>query len=225
MTEAVRAYFERIYLPLFDFAAGADGVVLPPVIFDRDEGRVAEALRSARAAGAVYALVGNAGHLGFAVDAGLIPVGDFRLNITNSESAAFWERRGMEQCVLSPELTLPQMRDLGGNTAVIVYGRIPLMLLEKCVTKEVSDCAGCARGQAELVDRRGVHFPLLREWEHRNLVLNSLPTCMSDREDALLRAGLTAWHFLFTTESPCEVDGVVAAFRAGAPLAGQVRRV
>lgn len=225
VTEAARAYFGRIYLPLFDFAAGADGVVLPPVIFDRDEGRVAEALRSARAAGAVYALVGNAGHLGFALDAGLIPVGDFRLNITNSESAAFWERRGMEQCVLSPELTLPQMRDLGGNTAVIVYGRIPLMLLEKCVTKEVSDCAGCARGQAELVDRRGVHFPLLREWEHRNLVLNSLPTCMSDREDALLRAGLTAWHFLFTTESPREVDGVVAAFRAGAPLARQVRRV
>ena len=225
VTEAARAYFGRIYLPLFDFAAGADGVVLPPVIFDRDEGRVAEALRSARAAGAVYALVGNAGHLGFAVDAGLIPVGDFRLNITNSESAAFWERRGMEQCVLSPELTLPQMRDLGGNTAVIVYGRISLMLLEKCVTKEVSDCAGCARGQAELVDRRGVHFPLLREWEHRNLVLNSLPTCMSDREDVLLRAGLSAWHFLFTTESPREVDGVVAAFRAGAPLAGQVRRV
>ena len=225
VTEAARAYFGRIYLPLFDFAAGADGVVLPPVIFDRDMGRVAEALRSARAAGAVYALVGNAGHLGFAVDAGLIPVGDFRLNITNSESAAFWERRGMEQCVLSPELTLPQMRDIGGNTSVIVYGRIPLMLLEKCVTKEVSDCTGCARGQAELVDRRGVRFPLLREWEHRNLVLNSLPTCMSDREDLLLRAGLSAWHFLFTTESPREVDGVVAAFRAGAPLAGQVRRV
>ena len=225
VTEAARAYFGRIYLPLFDFAAGADGVVLPPVIFDRDSDRVCKALRSAKAAGAVYALVGNAGHLGFAVEAGLIPVGDFRLNITNSESVAYWERRGMEQCILSPELTLPQMRDLGGNTAVIVYGRIPLMLLEKCVTKEVSDCAGCARGQAELVDRRGVHFPLLREWEHRNLVLNSLPTCMSDREDLLLRAGLTAWHFLFTTESPREVDGVVAAFRAGTPLAGQVRRV
>ncbi len=225
VTEAARDYFDRVYLPLFSYAAGADGVVLPPVIFDRDSDRVCKALRSAKAAGAVYALVGNAGHLGFAVDAGLIPIGDFRLNITNSESAAFWERRGMEQCILSPELTLPQMRDLGGNTAVIVYGRIPLMLLEKCVTKEVSDCTGCARGQAELVDRRGVHFPLLREWEHRNLVLNSLPTCMSDREDALLRAGLTAWHFLFTTESPREVDGVVAAFRSGAPLQGQVRRV
>lgn len=225
VTEAARDYFGRIYLPLFSFAAGADGVVLPPVIFDRDAGRVAEALRSAKAAGAVYALVGNAGHLGFAVDAGLVPVGDFRLNVTNSESAVFWEKRGMEQCILSPELTLPQMRDIGGNTAVIVYGRIPLMLLEKCVTKEVADCAGCAAGHAELIDRRGVRFPLLREWEHRNLVLNSLPTCMSDREDLLLRAGLAAWHFLFTVESPREVDRVLSAFRSGAPLAGQVRRV
>ena len=99
------------------------------------------------------------------------------------------------------------------------------MLLEKCVTKEVADCAGCAAGHAELIDRRGVRFPLLREWEHRNLVLNSLPTCMSDREDLLLRAGLAAWHFLFTVESPREVDRVLSAFRSGAPLAGQVRRV
>ena len=225
VTGAARDYFDRVYLPLFSHAAGADGVLLPPVIFDCDEPRVAKALAAAKAAGAVYALVGNAGHFALAAEAGLVPVGDFRLNVTNSESAAFWEKRGIEQCVLSPELTLPQMRDVGGNTAVIVYGRIPLMLLEKCVTKEVADCAVCAAGQAELVDRRGVHFPILREWEHRSLIVNSLPTCMSDREDALSGAGLTAWQFLFTTESPREVDRVIEAFRRGTPLAGQVRRV
>jgi hypothetical protein len=42
---------------------------------------------------------------------------------------------GLEEVILSPELTLPQMRDVGGNTSAIVYGRIPLMLLEKCVGK------------------------------------------------------------------------------------------
>ncbi|MDY3862496.1 MAG: DUF3656 domain-containing protein [Eubacteriales bacterium] len=225
LTQAARDYFDRIFLPLFSFVPGADGVVLPPVIFDGDAGRVRDAAARAKSAGARYALVGNAGHLHFAADAGLIPVGDFRLNVTNAEDVAFWESRGMVQCVLSPELTLPQMRDIGGNTAVIVYGRIPLMILEKCVGKELADCSLCASGRVELVDRRGVRFPVLREWEHRSLIVNSLPTCMSDREDALLRAGLNAWHFLFTVETPREADAVVHAFRTGAPLPGPVRRV
>lgn len=225
LTDSAIDYFDRRYLPLFSFAEGANGVILPPAIFDGDMGRIRAALSAAKAAGAIYALVGNAGHLSLATDAGLIPVGDFRLNITNSESAAFWESCGMEQCVLSPELTLPQMRDIGGNTALIVYGRIPLMLLEKCVTKELSDCAHCAADRTELVDRRGIAFPVLREWEHRNLVLNSLPTSMSDRQDALLRAGLTAWHFLFSVETPQQTDRIIEAFRLGKPLPGQVRRV
>lgn len=224
VTDAARGYFDRIFLPLFSFSPGADGVVLPPVIFDGDEARVTEALLRAKAAGARYALVGNAGHLSLAADAGLTPIGDFRLNLTNAESAAFWESCGMESCILSPELTLPQMRDVGGNTAAIVYGRIPLMILEKCVGREIADCRRCAAGRVELTDRRGVHFPVLREWEHRSLIVNSLPTGMSDREDALERAGLTAWHFLFTVESPHEVDAVVRAYRTGTALPGQVRR-
>lgn len=225
LTDAARGYFDRIFLPLFSYAPGADGVVLPPVIFDGDSARVCEALQLAKQRGARYALVGNAGHLPFAVDAGLIPCGDLRLNITNRESARFWESRGMEFCVLSPELTLPQLRDIGGNTAAIVYGRIPLMLLEKCVGKELTDCAACTAGHTVLVDRRGVRFPVLREWEHRSLIVNSLPTCMSDRADQLARAGLTAWHFLFTVEAPREVDAVIHAFRSGSALPGQVRRV
>lgn len=225
LTDAARAYFDRIFLPLFMFAPGADGVLLPTVIFDGDEARVREGLSCAVRQGARYALVGNAGHLPLALDAGLIPCGDFRLNITNAEGAAFWELRGMEFCVLSPELTLPQLRDIGGNTAAIVYGRIPLMVLEKCVGKELTDCASCTAGHAVLVDRRGVKFPVLREWEHRSLIVNSLPTCMSDRAEQLTRAGLVSWHFLFTVESPREVDAVVRAFRSGSALLGQVRRV
>jgi len=38
---------------------------------------------------------------------------------------------------VSAELTLPQIRDLEGAKAAIVYGRIPLMTLEKCVICEL----------------------------------------------------------------------------------------
>ena len=88
-----------------------------------------------------------------------------------------------------------------GNTAAIVYGRLPLMTLEKCVIREIADCATCQSEAVQLRDRRGVSFPVLREWKHRNVIYNSLPTCMSDRADALDRAGLSARHFIFSVES------------------------
>jgi len=152
-------------------------------------------------------------------------VGDFRLNITNAQSVAAWEERGLEEMILSPELSLPQMRDVGGNTSAIVYGRIPLMLLEKCVASELNDCESCKRCGARMVDRRGVTFPILREWEHRSVVYNSLPTVMSDRRDQLTRNGIRNWHFLFSSERAEEVDAVIAAYQHGVPMNGTVRRM
>ena len=225
ITDGAKKFFDRIYLPLFQYTPVADGVILPPVIFDEKIEEVAEALHRAKAAGATYAMITNGGQISLALDAGLIPVGDFRLNITNAGSVAAWEERGLEEMILSPELTLPQMRDVGGNTSAIVYGRIPLMLLEKCVSSELTDCKSCTKSGARMVDRKGIVFPVLREWEHRSVVYNSLPTVMSDRQEQLARSGLRNQHFLFSTETPREVDAVIDAYRRGIPMGGAVRRM
>lgn len=225
ITKSARAYFDRCFLPLHHYEPIADGVILPPVIFDSKNQEIRIALRGAKSAGACYAMIGNLAQLSMVREAGLIPVGDFRLNVTNAESVARWEALGVEEVLLSPELTLPQMRDVGGNSTAIVYGRIPLMTLEKCVIRELSDCEACARGSVELIDRKGISFPVLREWEHRSVVHNSLPTGMSDRQDQLSRYGISNRHFLFTTESPDEVDGVIQVYRSNRPLDGLVRRM
>ena len=236
ITQTAADTFDLLFLPLFTAAdapmpsslarqAQKAGAVLPPVIPDSVRERVAEALRRAKGRGYTHLLVGNIGHLSLARESGMHLHGDYRFNVTNTESVARLEQLGIADTVASPEMTLPQLRDLRGNTAAIVYGRIPLMTLEKCVIRTVADCAACGRGGVALRDRKGVVFPLLREWEHRNLLLNSLPTNMSDRTQPLLRAGVTAWHFLFTTESPAEVDCVLEAFHTGTPLPGAVRRI
>jgi len=225
ITNEARTYFDRIFLPLHRFDPRANGVVLPPVIFDSDSKTVAQMLSDAAVRGAKYALVGNLGHLELVRRAGLVPIGDYRLNMTNNESVALTEKLELESVILSPELTLPQIRDIGGSSEVIVYGRIPLMTLEKCVIREIADCKACAKGHVMLRDRRGVSFPVVREWEHRNVVYNSLPTSMTDREDELRRAGISARHFLFSTESPREVDAVIRADRAHTAIGGQVRRI
>jgi hypothetical protein len=154
---------------------------------------------------------------------------------------------GLSDLILSPELTIPRMRDIASAlsdyghisaTAAVVYGRLPLMLLEKCAIREIyrhmkpeAVCREvCERNAAILKDRMGKEFPVLREGSprgtgHRNLVCNSLPTAMSDRMDEVSRAHLSGHHFIFTVEASEEVDRVIAAYREGKPLGGEVRRM
>jgi putative protease len=122
-------------------------------------------------------------------------------------------------------LTLPQARDIKGDTSLIVYGRIPLMTVEKCVINEIADCDTCAKNSAILTDRRGVRFPVLREWEHRNVIYNSLPTSMSDRQDQLAKAGIVSQHFIFSTETLDEVDEIIHSWKKGEALPYPVRRI
>ena len=225
ITERARAYFERIFLPLETYAPPANGVILPAVIFDADFPAIRNLLQKAKAQGAVWALVGNLGHLSLVKEAGLTPVGDYRLNITNRESAAFYRSLGLEEPILSPELTLPQLRDVGGDAATVVYGRIPLMTLEKCISKERGGCRLCEAGKQTLTDRKGATFPVLREWVHRNVIYNSLPTAMPNKQDLLTKYRIRSWHFLFSVETPEEVDAVINAYQKGIPLGYQVRRI
>ena len=91
--------------------------------------------------------------------------------------------------------------------------------------REVADCAACAAGKAELTDRRGVRFPMLRAWDHRTVVLNSRPTYMLDRLHEMRSAGVTVHHYLFTVEDAAGVDGIIAAAREGKAPRGEVRRI
>ena len=225
ITPLAREFFERIYLPLGKETPETDGIILPPVIFERDLEVVQQMLLNATQRGVRYALVGNLGHIDIVKKAGLVPVGDFRFNVTNCETVCTLEQMGIDSLILSPELTLPQARDIKGDTSLIVYGRIPLMTVEKCVIKEIANCDTCAQNAAVLTDRRGVSFPVLREWEHRNVIYNSLPTSMSDRQDQLTKAGITNQHFIFSTETPGEVDEVIKLWKKGVALPYAVRRI
>ena len=262
ITAAARSYFDLMFLPLPHRRAASDldakqaGVILPPVIFDREAEAVEAALAESLVSGVHHLLVGNIGHLPLvrrAAERAGIPRdeivlhGDFRLNVTNTLSALRQLGLGFSDLILSPELTLPRLRDISialtegelpSRAGAIVYGRIPLMLLEKCAIRAVcrhlppsTVCRTvCARDTAVMYDRMGKAFPILRESgaddaEHRNVVCNSLPVGMSDRADDLDRSAIGHRHFLFTTESPDEVDRVIAAYRDRRPLGGEVRRI
>lgn len=204
-------YFHRIYLPLDRFEPEkANGVILPPVIFDGEKKKIRELLEKAASQGAKHALVGNLGHFSLLDGLGFSIRGDFRLNLTNSFSMERF--RLLEGAIVSPELNLPQLRDLRGQKEVIVYGRLPLMLLER------------RTGVNFLRDRRGAIFPILREGG-RDLVLNSVPLYMADRQKELKEKGLFAQHFIFTTESKKEVEKILFAHQNNLPPHDPVKRI
>ena len=229
LTDASAAYFDIRYLPLEVIAEQdvplCNGAVLPPVIFPEDTASIREMLAKAAKKGIVHLLVGNLGHLPLTEGFDFVLHGDYRLNAANNATVSELEGYGFADVIASAEMSAAQLRDLGGNTAAIVYGRVPLMTLERCVNKQAAGCAACTQGKAQLMDRKGVRFPVLREYGHRNLVLNSLPTGMSDKQGLLAANGIIAQHFLFTVESAQEVDRVIEAYKKGTALPYLVRRI
>ena len=222
--EDLKKYIDIPFLPLFSdesILSPEVGVYLPPVIFDGEMEEVKSALGKAKKSGVLYTLVSNLGQIELVKSFGFTPIGDFRFNVTNSHSAAIYKAAGVESLVLSPELTLPKARDIGGS--VITYGRVPLMITERCFMKENFGCKNCGRGT--LTDRRGEKFPMIREFPHRNIILNSVPTYLGDRGKELSANRIASRHLLFTIESGDEILKVLKAHKHGLPLAnGKVRR-
>ncbi len=201
---------EVVYLPLEKFDGRvANGVLLPPVIPDGELEAVAEALAKAKQSGARHVMVGNVGQIELARASGLAIHGDWRLNLQNSYAAEVFE--AFEDLLLSPELLLAQMRDIPAKKAAIVYGRIPLMLLEK----------SC--GATRLTDRMKKDFPVITEGG-RELVLNSLPVYMADKQALLAPTGV-GYHYVFTKEGPQEVKVTLSSYERSLPTKKEVRRM
>lgn len=216
-------YFDTVFLPLAEFLKSSStrvkGVALPSVVFESEKEKIKKDVAAAKEKGATDILCGNYGHLDIAKGSGMRIHGDFRLNITNAASSEFAEEMGFESLILSPELTMAQLKDIGGNVSNIVYGRLPVMLLEKCFAKEVSGCDACDNDRAKLIDRTGAAFPVLREEPHRNILFNSVPTYSADR---IPNGGR---HFIFTTENEREMLGVIEAYKKRLPPKYDIRRI
>ena len=227
--EAIRKtdFFDKIYLGVGDVEAlqvpdQKVGVYIPPVIFDTELDRVRALLKNAREKGVTDALIGNISHYALCRELGFTPHADFRMNILNSQSASLHRSLGCSSLILSPELTLPQIRDLNDGLA-IVYGRIPLMLLERCFMKENFGCEKCSR--CSFTDRLGMNFPLMREFEHRNLLFNSVETYMGDKKALLAQYNVRGEHFIFSTETPKRCIEVINAYKNGDAIFANPKRI
>ena len=164
-------------------------------------------------------LAGNIGHIPLAKRLGFTVHGDFGLNAYNSKTLSALAEMGVSRQTLSFEARLAQIRDMRGplETDLIVYGRLPLMITENCVTK---NSTGCAHGAGSvLTDRRGEQFPVLCAYGCRCEIENGKTLVLADKPE-VFRCGLRYGRLRFTTETAAECAAILRAHRAGTVTAG-----
>lgn len=233
-----------LYVPLSELVEHPDlpqrvsvetqlAAILPRVIWSGELVPIARQLRTVYEMGVRQVLAGNLGQLHIARAAGFAVRGDFGLNIVNSRAMRYLREQGLDSQLLSFELTLPQIRDISKAVPaeLLIYGRLPLMLMENCVMKNRTGICACQTGTVRLVDRVGEEFPIVKDpGTCRNVLLNGKKLYLLDKKDALRGMGLWALRLQFTTENPGEIDKVLmdyqgrAVFDAGSYTRGLYSR-
>ena len=131
--------------------------------------------------------------------------GNYRINVYNDSSVAFYLANGFERVCLSPELSIKDMASMSKNALsicdVLVYGHIPLMTMKNCVIKSCTGNCSKNKGGYFLTDRKNEAFPIICQSKScTNLLLNAKPTYMADKLGDLLKLGIKRFSLMFTIE-------------------------
>ena len=186
--------------------------VLPRIVTDHEMELLKQDLRTVRDMGVRDVLVGNLGLLIPAREMGFRIRGDYGLNLYNSQSVNLMRELELKSATLSFEMTMPQIRDISKAVPceILVYGRLPLMVTENCLTKGKNGRCTCNLSMSKLVDKTGAEFPVIKDGDKcRSILLNGKKLSWLDRQKDLNRLGLWGIRMYFTTESPREVDYVL----------------
>lgn len=108
---------------------------------------------------------------------------DFGFNTYNSLTIEYWENRGLETILLSPELTLVQIQELASRTKIklecLVQGRTEMMVSEYCIAGSFmgriheKDCYGACSKPMFLLDRMDEKLPVVTDQFCRMHILNA----------------------------------------------------
>ena len=147
-------------------------------------------------------------------------IGDYKLNIINSESLKFYQKE-IELPSLSLELNRKEIKALlkgnKGKVQGILYGKTELMISEYCPIGSTfgekscnKDCnLACTRDKFTLIDRMNEKFRVMTDVFCRSYILNSHPLNLIEEKEDLKTLGVTSFRVEFRDESSSEVKKVI----------------
>ncbi len=187
------------------------------------ENRVIEQCRALREQGFIHLSASNPAHIQIGRLLSMQVHGSCFLNCTNSMSIAQYEELGLEDMVLSFELTAQKIKRLRGTIpfGFVAYGSLPLMLLKNCPVKSVKGCAAC-QGKSVLTDRTGAKFRVLCHDREYQELLNSRVLWLCDKKADFAHTDFALLYF--TDEAKQSCSEVLDAYFAGGPAKGEFTR-
>ncbi|MEW6107865.1 MAG: U32 family peptidase [Nitrospirota bacterium] len=146
-------------------------------------------------------------------------------NITNVESARFWESLGAKRLVLSRELTIDEIREIRRGTnielEVFVHGSICISYSGRCYISSFlasrsaneGGCANSCRWSYTLMEekRKGEYFPVFED-DRGTYIMSSRDLCMIDHLPLLAEAGIDSFKIEGRMKGINYVAGVVKTY-------------
>ena len=194
----------------------------PKIAKDSEMKSVKKVLSLARKLEADGIVVSNLGTFNLAKAEKITFIADSPLNIFNSHTFSLLLQEGAQMAVISPELTLEELKGIAscGPAECIVHGRLELMESEHCLVggllgKDKGQCgAPCRSGNFTLVDEKNYEFPLILDYQCRMHLLNSRSLCMLEYVPAFLESGVSSLRIeTLGMENAEEIKRVTLAYR------------
>lgn len=194
---------------------------IPRGMFGREE-KIKERLVKLKSMGVETVCGGHIGAVRLGLELGFIVHGGVGMNVFNTAALGELEEMGVEETVLSFELTVQQMQKLGGALprTVLAYGYVPLMLTRNCPVRNGKTCKECGRNSV-ITDRLGISFPVSCDGNCSE-ILNSRPIYMAERLNEIRSADNILLYF--TRESAERVSEIIKAYNEKSAPNGEFTR-
>lgn len=180
-------------------------------------------LEEVKSIGVYDVLASNIGAIKIAKDLSMNIHGGFALNVVNTYSLQYMKDIGLEDVELSFEMTLGDIKNLGGEIkrGIIGYGRLPLMLTRNCPAKNIkTGCKECKKNSL-IKDRKQKEFPLICQFGCTE-ILNSVPLYLGDKQREI--NGINFIVLRFTVENSVESVEILNHFNDHVKKANGITR-
>ena len=177
---------------------------LPPLIHDGEDAAIFRQLDRLHDIHINDVLVSDLGQIVPAAARGFTVRADIGLGAYNSRTLRLLKELKLASAAVPPELSFADISSLAKFIPIeaVLYGRVPVMHSEVCITKAATGVCSCERA-ARLRDRRAA-YPVLCQYGCRSTVYSSEKLFLAGKRRHYDATGLWCARLDFTTENPDE---------------------
>jgi len=184
---------------------------IPFLVYPMDEEKMKAELLALKGKGFTKVICENISFVSALKEMGFSVFGGGYMNIVNPMSLLEYEKMGVSDITLSPEINLGDLSSFQSrsNIGIISYGYLPVMQFRNCPLKASVGCDKCG-GNGYITDRLKKEFHLLCHNKKYVSLLNTVPVSLSGRE-----IFVDFQTLYFTNETPNQVKNIINQFIKG----------